>query len=88
MPRDASTLPRRRSRPPLSFRATARLEPGMRLAHTPGSVAALRAASPDDPLRVMLSGCLAGLGCGVDGSDNGVGVVAIVSRYVLDLNYE
>ncbi|MES2641876.1 MAG: DUF523 domain-containing protein [Myxococcota bacterium] len=44
-----------------------------RLAHTPAAVAALRAATPDDPLRVLVSGCLAGLGCGVDGSDNGVG---------------
>lgn len=45
----------------------------MRLAHAPGAVPSLRAATPADPLRVLVSGCLAGLGCGVDGSDNGMG---------------
>jgi uncharacterized protein YbbK (DUF523 family) len=34
----------------------------------------LRAPTPDDPWRVLVSGCLAGWQCGVDGSDYGLGV--------------
>lgn len=45
----------------------------MRLPHHPEAVAALRTPTADDPWRVLLSGCLAGLGCGVDGTDYGLG---------------
>ena len=45
----------------------------MRIAHTPGSWHGLRAPTPADPLRVLVSGCIAGLPCGVDGTDNGLG---------------
>ena len=45
----------------------------MRLAHHPERVAALRDPSVDAPWRVLLSGCLAGLSCGVDGTDYGLG---------------
>jgi uncharacterized protein YbbK (DUF523 family) len=34
---------------------------------------ALRAPTPEDPWRVLVSGCLAGLPCGVDGTDYGMG---------------
>jgi uncharacterized protein YbbK (DUF523 family) len=37
----------------------------------------LRKATPEAPLRVLLSGCLAGWKCGVDGTDNGVSFVAL-----------
>lgn len=47
----------------------------MLLAHDPERLAALRAPSITDPWRVLLSGCLAGWKCGVDGSDNGLGGV-------------
>jgi uncharacterized protein YbbK (DUF523 family) len=47
----------------------------MRLAHTPEALASLRAASPAKPLRVLVSGCLAGLPCGVEGTDYGLGLV-------------
>jgi uncharacterized protein YbbK (DUF523 family) len=47
----------------------------MRLPHAPQALAALRTPSPEDPLRVLVSGCLAGLQCGVDGTDYGMGTV-------------
>lgn len=46
-----------------------------RLAHHHASIAALRRATASDPLRVLVSGCLAGLPCGVDGTDYGMGGV-------------
>ena len=45
----------------------------VRLPHSPGWLEGLRQTSPADPLRVLVSGCLAGLPCGVDGSDYGMG---------------
>lgn len=45
----------------------------MKLAHHPAAVAALRTPTVDDPWRVLISGCLAGLACGVDGTDYGLG---------------
>lgn len=47
----------------------------MRLAHDPAALTDLRTPTPTEPLRVLLSGCLMGLPCGVDGSDNGMGGV-------------
>ncbi len=47
----------------------------MRLAHHPTAVSALRTPSPEQPLRLLVSGCLAGLGCGIDGTDYGMGLV-------------
>lgn len=47
----------------------------MRLPHAPELLDTLRAATPEDPLRVLVSGCLAGNPCGVDGTDYGLGVV-------------
>jgi uncharacterized protein YbbK (DUF523 family) len=44
----------------------------MRLAHTQ-DYGALRAPTPEDPWRVLLSGCLAGWRCGVDGTDYEMG---------------
>lgn len=44
----------------------------MRLAHHPEAVERLRTPSVDAPWRVLLSGCIAGLPCGVDGSDYGM----------------
>lgn len=44
-----------------------------RLAHSPDALAALRAPTADDPWRVLLSGCMAAWGCGVDGTDYGMG---------------
>lgn len=46
---------------------------GVRLAHSTDPLAALRVPTPDDPMRVLVSGCLAGLPCGVDGTDYGMG---------------
>jgi len=46
----------------------------MLLAHHPSLVAALREPSAADPWRVLVSGCLAGWRCGVDGSDYGLPV--------------
>jgi uncharacterized protein YbbK (DUF523 family) len=43
------------------------------LAYHPDRVETLREPTAAEPLRVLVSGCLAGWGCGVDGSDNGVG---------------
>lgn len=39
------------------------------------AVEALRPPTADDPWRVLVSGCLAGWRCGVDGGDYGLGVV-------------
>lgn len=47
----------------------------MLLAYHPAAVGALRTPTPDDPWRVLVSGCLAGWRCGVDGGDYGLGVV-------------
>ncbi|MDJ0523217.1 MAG: DUF523 domain-containing protein [Planctomycetota bacterium] len=47
----------------------------MRMPHEPESVARLREPTEDAPWRVLLSGCMAGLPCGVDGTDYGFGGV-------------
>jgi uncharacterized protein YbbK (DUF523 family) len=44
----------------------------MLLAHDHAAVAALREPTEHDPWRVLVSGCLAGWGCGVDGTDYGL----------------
>ena len=43
----------------------------MRLAHHPEAVERLRTPSVGAPWRVLLSGCIAGLPCGVDGATMG-----------------
>ena len=45
----------------------------MLLAHHRGRIEGLRVPTAANPLRVLVSGCLAGLRCGVDGTDNGLG---------------
>ena len=45
----------------------------MRIPHEPNAVKHLRKPTPDDPWRVLLSGCMAGLQCGADGTDYGFG---------------
>lgn len=45
----------------------------MRLAHDPALLASLRTPTPADPLRVLVSGCITGMKCGVDGTDYGMG---------------
>ena len=45
----------------------------MRLPHHPEAVAAIRTPTTDDPWRVLVSGCLNGLPCGVNGTDYGLG---------------
>lgn len=45
----------------------------MLLPHVDPSCSGLRVATAQAPLRVLFSGCLAGQGCGVDGTDNGLG---------------
>jgi uncharacterized protein YbbK (DUF523 family) len=45
------------------------------LAYHRAALDALREPTPADPLRVLVSGCLAGFRCGVDASDNGLGGV-------------
>lgn len=45
----------------------------MRIAHVQGGVNQLRRPSRDQPLRVLVSGCIAGLPCGVDGTSYGMG---------------
>jgi uncharacterized protein YbbK (DUF523 family) len=45
----------------------------MLLAHHPDRIDSLREPTADDPWRVVVSGCLAGWACGVDGSDYGLG---------------
>jgi len=44
----------------------------MRLPHHPDAVEAIRAPTPGDPWRVLVSGCIHGLPCGVDGTDYGL----------------
>lgn len=45
----------------------------MLLAYHPDQIAALREPTVEDPWRVLLSGCLAGWSCGVEGTDYGLG---------------
>lgn len=45
----------------------------MRLAYHPEAVEALRIPTESSPWRILLSGCLAGMPCGVDGDDYGLG---------------
>jgi uncharacterized protein YbbK (DUF523 family) len=45
----------------------------MRLPHHPEAVEALRIPTTDEPWRILVSGCLAGLPCGVDGTDYDLG---------------
>lgn len=45
----------------------------MRLPHHPDVVAQLRTPTPEDPWRVLVSGCIASFRCAVDGSDYGLG---------------
>lgn len=45
----------------------------MRLPHDPDALARLRVPSARDPLRLLVSGCLAGRPCGVDGTDYDLG---------------
>ncbi len=45
----------------------------LRLPHAPALARALREPTPEQPWRVLLSGCMAGLACGVDGTDYGFG---------------
>lgn len=47
--------------------------PAMKLVHHPEAVAALRAPTERDPWRVLVSGCLTGMPCGVKGDDYGLG---------------
>ncbi|MBX3207787.1 MAG: DUF523 domain-containing protein [Labilithrix sp.] len=47
----------------------------MLLAYHPAVLDALREPTAADPLRVLVSGCLAGWPCGVDGGDYGLGAV-------------
>lgn len=44
----------------------------MRMPHDSGIVESLRRPTVEDPWRVLLSGCIAGRGCGVDGTDYGL----------------
>lgn len=44
----------------------------MRLPHDPDAVDRLRAPTAEAPWRVLLSGCLAGWACGVEGTDYGL----------------
>lgn len=44
----------------------------MLLAYAPEALAALRPPTAEDPWRVLVSGCLAGWRCGVDGGDYGL----------------
>ena len=41
----------------------------IRLPHHPEAVEALRTPTADDPWRILISGCLHGLSCGVNGTD-------------------
>lgn len=45
----------------------------MLLAHHRELVTTLRAPTPEEPWRVLVSGCLSGWQCGVDSTDNGLG---------------
>lgn len=42
------------------------------LPHDPATLAALRTPTPADPWRVLVSGCMLGWGCGVDGTSYGM----------------
>ena len=44
----------------------------MLLAHHPEALSALRSPTVAEPLRVLVSGCLLGMPCGVDGTDYGL----------------
>ncbi len=44
-----------------------------RLPHDPTARAGVRVPTAADPWRVLVSGCIAGWGCGVDGTDYGMG---------------
>jgi uncharacterized protein YbbK (DUF523 family) len=44
----------------------------VRIPHQPDYIDTLRVATAKDPLRVLISGCLVGLPCGMDGSDYGL----------------
>jgi uncharacterized protein YbbK (DUF523 family) len=45
------------------------------LAHDPERIDALRPPTAEEPWRILVSGCLFGLPCGVDGTDYGMGGV-------------
>lgn len=45
----------------------------MRLPHAPETLARLRVPSPQDPWRVLISGCIFAWPCGVDATDYGMG---------------
>ena len=45
----------------------------MRLPHHPEAVEAMRNPTVEDPWRILVSGCLHGLACGVSGDDYGLG---------------
>lgn len=45
----------------------------MRLPHHPEAVVALRVPTAEDPWRILLSGCLFGMPCGVNGTDYDLG---------------
>jgi uncharacterized protein YbbK (DUF523 family) len=45
----------------------------MLLAYHPDFLANLRTPTPEDPLRLLVSGCLAAWPCGIDGTDYGMG---------------
>jgi len=47
--------------------------PPLRLAHHPAGCARIRTPTAADPLRVLVSGCITGLPCGVDGTHYGMG---------------
>lgn len=49
----------------------------MRIAHNPEIIAAMRDPSPNAPWRALVSGCLAGWQCGVDGTDYGLGSLLV-----------
>lgn len=50
-------------------------KPGALLAHHRDLIESLRAPSPEAPWRVLVSACLAGWPCGVEGDDYGFGVM-------------
>lgn len=45
----------------------------MLLSRNPDALATIRRPTPDDPLRILTSGCLAGRPVGIDGTDYGLG---------------
>ncbi|MFO0612127.1 MAG: 2-thiouracil desulfurase family protein [Polyangiaceae bacterium] len=46
----------------------------MLLSRNPEALATIRRPTPEDPLRILTSGCLAGRPVGIDGTDYGLGV--------------